>query len=240
MYSVSDLHSYYQSPKGQKIAALLSQDIAGLWPERTQTTEVAVGFPFPFLPHRCMPPVLMPGQLGIAAWHGAKGVQTAEIEAGSWPISTDILDRVFLAHALEFAPNPAELLAEAARCLCGGGKLVMMVPHRNGLWVRSSRTPFGHGIPFSRGQLHRLLTDSGLQPTAYHRSLLPSTAPSGWPQPVQKAMERLGGGVARVFGGVLLVEATKMVYVKKGARTSNRARKVIQLQGKTVLPRRHH
>lgn len=237
MYSVGDLHSYYQSAKGQRAAILLSQDIRPLWPELSTKAEIAVGFPFPFLPHRQMPPVLMPSQPGAAAWQGESGIKSAEIEPDCWPVASDMLDRVFIAHALEFVPDPAGLLREAARSLCGGGKLVMMVPHRRGLWVRSARTPFGHGMPFSRGQLHRLLLECGLQPSAYHRSLILPPSSMGWPSSVQNKMERLGGRVARVLGGVLLVEATKMVYVKRSAHAPQGLRTLIQLQGKTALPR---
>ena len=237
MYGVAELDAYYRSSAGQKTARLLSQDILPLWPRRAEILELAVGFPFAFLPQRLMPPVLMPNRPGAAAWLGTSGILSAEIEPESWPIASDSLDRLFIAHALEFVPDPTAFLTEASRCLCGAGKLVMMVPHRGGLWVRSARTPFGHGIPFSRGQLHRLMLNCGLQPTMYHRSLVLPPAAASLPQSMQNSMERLGGRVARVFGGVLLVEATKMVYVKKSVQRPQGLRKLIQLQGETALQR---
>ena len=238
MYNVADLDAYYRTSEGQKTAQLLAHDILTLWPDISGITEIAVGFPFAILPHRRIPCVLMPTRPGVAAWRGLSGIQTAEIESQHWPIATDSLDRMLITHALEFAPDPAEFLREAARCLCGSGKLILMVPHRGGLWARSGRTPFGHGIPFSRGQLHRLLLQSGLQPIAYHRSLILPPATLALPKSVQKSLERLGGRVARVLGGVLLVEATKMVYVKKDVRSSQGLRKLGTLHGKPALQRR--
>ena len=237
MYGVADLDAYYRSVEGQKTARLIAQDIVPLWPDIPNLAEIAVGFPFAFLPDRHMPPVLMPARPGAAAWRGQSGILSVEIDPQHWPVATDSLDRLLIAHALEFAPDPADFLREAARCLCGSGKLIMMVPHRGGLWVRSARTPFGQGIPFSRGQLHRLLLASGLQPTAYHRSLILPPATLALPQSVQKSIERVGGRFARVLGGVLLVEATKMVYVKKDVRSAQGLRKLTKLQGKPALKR---
>lgn len=113
-----------------------------------------------------------------------------------------------------------------------------MVPHRRGMWVRSARTPFGHGTPFSRGQLNRLLLDCGLEPVGYHRSLISLPTKLDWPDRMKASMGRLGGRVARVFGGVLLVEAQKMVYVKKTAGAQQQVRSIINLQGKPALSQR--
>lgn len=238
MYSVADLHQYYQSDEGVKTAQHLAKDIAALWSPAADEMAAAVGFPFPFLANRHLPPVLMPNMPGAACWQGPDGVISAQIDSACWPISSDQLDRLFIAHALEFVPDHRQFLQEAARCLCGSGRLLLMVPHRRGMWARSTRTPFGHGTSFSRGQLNRLLLDCGLEPTAYHRSLISLPTRLDWPAQIKASMGRLGGRVARVFGGVLLVEAQKMVYVKKPASAKQQVRSIIKLQGKPALSQR--
>lgn len=248
MYDIDAIHRYYLSSEGQKTAQQLASDVRLLWPEQNSENtpdqnninEVAIGFPFPFLPQLRLPPVLMPTSLDAPPWQGPRGVINAQIDPECWPISSDIMDRIFIAHALEFAPDPAAFLCEAARVLSGAGRLLIMVPHRRGLWARSRRTPFGHGASYSRGQLYRLLLDCGLQPMKFHRSLISppekKLPEKKWAKPVKSSMERLGGGVARVLSGVLLVEATKMVYVKRMVHASHVPRRLIGLQGKPVLP----
>lgn len=51
------------------------------------------------------------------------------------------------------------MLREAWRVLAGGGRLIIVVPNRRGLWARRDMTPFGYGHPYSAGQLSRLLRD---------------------------------------------------------------------------------
>jgi hypothetical protein len=48
------------------------------------------------------------------------------------------------------------LLREVWRVLAPNGRLLAVVPNRRGLWARIDTTPFGHGRPFSRGQVTHL------------------------------------------------------------------------------------
>lgn len=80
MYSVADLHQYYQSDEGVKTAQHLAMDIAALWSPAEDEIAAAVGFPFPFLANRHLPPVLMPNTPGAACWQGRGGVISAQID----------------------------------------------------------------------------------------------------------------------------------------------------------------
>ena len=62
-----------------------------------------------------------------------------------------------MVHALEFAPAAQTLLRECWRVLRPSGRMVVVVPNRRGIWARVDRTPFGHGNPYSAGQITRLL-----------------------------------------------------------------------------------
>ena len=57
------------------------------------------------------------------------------------------------------------MLAEVWRVLTPGGRLLVVVPNRAGLWARMENTPFGYGRPFSRKQLSRLMRDMQFSPT---------------------------------------------------------------------------
>ncbi len=61
--------------------------------------------------------------------------------------------------------------------LAPGGRLVIVVPNRRGVWARFEHTPFGTGRPFSRGQLTELLRETNFTPGAWtDGAVLPAVA----------------------------------------------------------------
>ena len=57
------------------------------------------------------------------------------------------------------------------RVLSPSGRLLIVTPNRRGLWARFDSTPFGHGRPYSRGQLTQLMRESQFTPTYWGRTL---------------------------------------------------------------------
>jgi hypothetical protein len=96
--------------------------------------------------------------------------------------------------------------------LASGGRLLAVVPNRRGLWARIERTPFGHGYPYSPGQLSRLLRDNMFQPTERASALYMPPIRSRMLLRTAGAWEKLGQRWAQAVGGVLLVEAEKQIY----------------------------
>src|SRR3546814_14734062 len=70
------------------------------------------------------------------------------------------LFRALVVHALEHAATAERFLRELWRVLAPGGSIVMVVPNRAGIWVHMETTPFGHGAPFGKNQLRRMLADA--------------------------------------------------------------------------------
>lgn len=216
MYDIAEIDQFYRSQRGGQLARQMAGDIQPLWQPGQQSSQLAVGYPFPFLNAAALPPVMMPRQPGALVWQGNKGVCTILADPANWPVGSDQIDDLLIAHALEFAPVPDEFMAEAARVLSGSGQMLVMIPNRNSRWV-ASRGPFGQGTPYSRGQITRLMQRAGLKILSVHRSLLlPPIAGLAAESGLGWAARRLG----RFLGGVLLVRATKMVYVKKKAKTA--------------------
>ena len=63
-------------------------------------------------------------------------------------------------HGLETAENARRLLREVWRVLKDDGRLLVVAPNRRGMWAYVESTPFGHGQPYSPGQIGRLLAAS--------------------------------------------------------------------------------
>src|SRR3546814_11688506 len=71
----------------------------------------------------------------------------------------------------------------------------MVVPNRAGIWVHTETTPFGHGAPFGKNQLRRMLADA-LFEVDHRQTLLavPPQRPFGWmDRPLMKIAPRTGG-----------------------------------------------
>ena len=101
----------------------------------------------------------------------------------------------------------------------------MVVPNRRGIWARLDRTPFGHGQPYSSGQLSRLLRETMFTPVKSYSALFVPPASSRMMLAAANAWEKLGQKGIMPFPGVILIEATKQIYAGNavGARKRRRA-----------------
>src|SRR3546814_980724 len=71
----------------------------------------------------------------------------------------------------------------------------MVVPNRAGIWGHMETTPFGHGAPFGKNQLRRMLADA-LFEVDHRQTLLavPPQRPFGWmDRPPMQIAPRTGG-----------------------------------------------
>ena len=225
LYDVGRIDTFYNGARGQVVAKLLREDLSDIWRMSKTESNLAVGFPFYFFPEGSICPVLMPAEIGGMAWAQKKEIYTAIIDSNSWPLESDSIDCILITHALEFVPDQHSFLSEAGRVLKSAGKLIIMVPHRRGLWSRAETTPFGHGTPFSKGQIFSLLKNSGLSPEKCTSSLFLPPFADKLPDAVSNQIEFVGERLLQLLGGVLIVEATKMVYAEpKKKRASTKAR----------------
>ena len=225
LYDVGKINTFYNHAHGQMVAKLLREDLSNIWDPSKTASNLAVGFPFYFFPEDVICPVLMPVEIGGIAWVHTQEIYTAIIDSNSWPLESDSIDCIFISHALEFITDHHSFLMEAGRVLKSAGKLILMVPHRRGLWLRTETTPFGHGTPFSKGQIFRLLKNTGLNPEKCTRSLFLPPFAYKLPEALSNQMEIVGEHLLQLLGGVLIVEATKMVYAEpKKNRAKTKAR----------------
>ena len=225
LYDVGKINTFYNHSHGQIVAKLLREDLSNIWEPSKTTSNLAVGFPFYFFPEDIICPVLMPVEIGGIAWAHNQEIYTAIIDSNSWPLESDSIDCIFISHALEFITDHHSFLMEAGRVLKSAGKLILMVPQRRGLWLRTETTPFGHGTPFSKGQIFRLLKNTGLNPEKCTSSLFLPPFAYKLPEALSNQIEIVGEHLLQLLGGVLIVEATKMVYAEpKKNRAKTKAR----------------
>jgi SAM-dependent methyltransferase len=177
---------------------------------------LGVGYPTPYLglfreeAERCL--AFMPAVQGVVKWPTNRPSLAALVDELELPLTDSAVDRVLLVHALEMARDPIALLREVWRVLAGGGRLLIVVPNRRGVWARLDTTPFGHGRPYSRSQITHLLREAWFTPTGWGDALHVPPVARGWFLRSAVAWERAGSAVATPFAGVHIVEATKQVY----------------------------
>ena len=119
---------------------------------------------------------------------------------------------MILVHALEHCESASETLAEIWRVLAPGGRVIIIVPNRRGVWARMEHTPFGSGRPYTGGQLAKVLRENMLIPTAWSDALHFPPSSNRFLLRSAPALERFGRRFTPAFAGVLAVEATKQVY----------------------------
>lgn len=224
---VHGLGTFYASARGAAAGRLVAQRLRGLWPRLAGQSVLGIGHAGPYLDlwrheaERCI--ALSPAQLGLPP-DAAAGAVVAEEDALPFPDLS--FDRILLVHGLEMAESARRLLREAWRVLKDDGRLLVVAPNRRGLWAHSEHTPFGHGQPYSPGQVSRLLArhmfhverrDSALFTPPWRPFL---SAGAGW--------ERLGHAVCPSrYAGLAIVEAAKDLLSATPAGTLAVGRRVL-------------
>lgn len=223
---IIDLRDFYTSPLGIRTRGYLRSALLRHLSDARGMDVAGVGFANPYLglyrdsAARLMS--FMPATQGCVNWPSGGPNASVLVDEDALPVPNAALDRVFLIHALEFSPHPARLMDEVWRVLAPGGRMIAVVPNRRGLLARLDTTPFGHGRPFSRGQMVRLCRDTQFAPTAWSEAL--HFLPWGNRLALRTAgfFERMGKSVVSPLGGVIILEATKHMFrglpVTEGAR----------------------
>lgn len=157
---------------------------------------------------------------GAMRWptSGRSGVTLVDEERLPFPDA--LFDRILVMHGLEEAGSPDRLLRELWRVAAPEARILLVVSHRRGLWARAENTPFGHGRPYTKAQLNALLLGAMFQPTAWTRALYAPPAPWSFITSAAEAWERAGEIGWRGFGGVLMVEAVKRLYIDPQGRSA--------------------
>jgi SAM-dependent methyltransferase len=227
---VVDLRAfYYRTRLGRTAQRHLQAVLRGIWPDTSGLTVAGFGFaaPFlrPFLGDARRVVCLMPAPQGVMPWPPGEPNCSVLVEETLWPVGAGFIDRMIVAHGLETCDRPDALLQEIWRTLAPGGRAMFIIPNRSGTWARRDATPFGHGRPYSTGQVEKLLRRHNFLVESHASALFaPASGHRFWLR-TSGFWERLGRRFdASLLAGALIVEASKQVYAapKSGSKVSVR------------------
>ncbi|MDX2095298.1 MAG: methyltransferase domain-containing protein [Alphaproteobacteria bacterium] len=228
---IVNLRQFYSSRLGRKVKRRLRRMLREYWPGDAGLHMVGVGYASPLLP---LPTAsahpgtrilaLMPIAQGAIYWPVDSANHSVLGDEERPPFAPSSLHRVLMLHGFEHAAAPEELLRIWWQLLAPGGRLVLMVPNRRGLWRRFGETPFATGAAYTPATLRELLNAANFTVRDTRSALFapPSTHPF-WLRGFG-LLEWLGVLCTPRWGGVLVVEAEKQIYA--GVRATPSTAKV--------------
>ncbi|MBN9673284.1 class I SAM-dependent methyltransferase [Roseibium aggregatum] len=213
---VVHLRAFYDLPLGRLLRGLIGAPIRRRWPDLKGQRLLGIGYaaPFmrPYLDNAERAIAAMPAPQGAVAWPRERDNACTLVDDDALPFPDLSFDRILMVHAIDHCSDPAAVLKEAWRVLAPGGRLIVVVANRRGLWSQSELSPFGYGRPYSSGQLKDLLktcqfnvlddTEALFMPPSKARTILRAA----------RTWEGVGRRLWPAFGGVLILEAEKVVF----------------------------
>lgn len=208
-----ELRRFYKSPLGRAAARSIAIGISRVWRPLPRERLGGLGYAVPWLDELAEGTertiALMPAQQGARRWPKRGASRTAIVEEAELPLPDAALDRLLMVHALEHSRDVGETLAEAYRALAPNGRVVIVVPHRRGVWARLDHTPFGTGRPWSRGQLTRAMEDAGFSIADLNDALMFPPMPWAWALRGAPALDWAGRKAFSTFSGAIVAVGAK-------------------------------
>ncbi len=232
---------YYRTQLGRAVQVAIRSALAEHWPDVRGGNFAAFGFGLPFIrpfkedAQRAI--ALMPAQMGAFHWPLESENVTVLADERRWPLATGFVDRLLIVHGLENSERPRSVLEEAHRVLAPGGRALVIVPNRAGLWARRDATPFGHGRPYSLTQLERHLRDHSLEPVRHSAALYAVPSQKRFWLRLARLMESTGRKLdLQRLAGVIIVEVVKTAYAAPRSGAPVTARSRLEAFGGIVRP----
>lgn len=212
---VIQYYNFYKSDLGEACRRVVMRKIHEIWPHVKGQIVAGVGYSNPYLSlfkeDARATFSFMPGPMGVMSWPKDAKNLAALIEENQWPLEDKTIDLLLVVHSFEHTANAHDFLRESWRVLSDGGRLLMIVPNRRGLWSRNVSTPFGHGHPYTGRQLYDLLENAFFTPSNPQYCLHMPPFNSFVSLQFYEALESLGQNWSKKFGGLVVLEAQKQV-----------------------------
>ena len=223
---VLDLRQFYAGALGGAAREMVARKVAEAWGGLAGLDLLAFGYATPFLEplaadaRRAI--AAMPAEQGVEAWPLGARNSSVLVDETALPFPNALFDRILAVHALEESDSPLAVLAELGRVLAPSGRLIVVATARHGLWANAESSPFGHGRPFSRGQLEALVREADLEPAGWTRALY--APPFDWAARWAEGFEQVGARLWPPMAGLILMEAQKQTLAVRPVPVRARAR----------------
>jgi SAM-dependent methyltransferase len=217
---IMDLKEFYRSPLSKIVIDTIQKMLKSLRQISDQT--LFVGFGAPYANQAQNEILLMQAHLGVLAWPNSQNNRAFLAYENEWAFTDHVFDEIIIIHGLEYAQHADNFLQECYRCLRPEGRLVVIAPNRRGIWVRSDKTPFGFGQPYTLTQLSKILKKNEFIPVDVMRGLynFPSSTWLGnlgsW------IFECIATRTLQKFSGLVGVSAIKRVYAGVSTKKSKK------------------
>ena len=223
---VVELREFYGKPLGHMAANSLASELSRLTSIKSGQVALGLGYALPYLQYITTPDItriaFMLARQGVIHWPDEAGSCTALVDEDQLPLLESTVDLALVVHGLEFADAPQDMLNEVWRVMAPQGRLLLVVPNRRGLWAASESTPFGHGEPFSRGQITALLKEAKFSALSWQGALYTPPFAGKTLMAGAGAFDVVGKRALPRFSGVTIVEAQKQVYAFSAGRKARR------------------
>jgi SAM-dependent methyltransferase len=220
---VLKLREFYASPLGGAARAMVAGKLAEAWGDASGQDILGLGYATPYLEPRRLTArrviAAMPAAQGVEVWPSGAKVLSCLSHDEALPFRNALFDRVLLIHALEESDGAEAMMREVCRVLAPSGKVIIVAANRRGPWSNAEGTPFGHGRPFTIGQLEKLTRAADLEPVAWSRALY--APPWRWTARWADGLEQAGPWFWPMWSGLILLEAVKQTFaVRPQARAA--------------------
>ena len=210
---VKYLRDFYSTPLGTVVRRRLGNRLREHWQQSSRLNVVGLGFATPYLglfrEDAQSITALMPAAQGALVWPRGGPIASVLVDVHALPLPSASVDRLLVVHGLEMVEGVRPFLREIWRILRPEGRVLMVVPNRRSIWSRVDATPFGHGQPYNRGQIERLLDEAMFTPVGWSTALHMPPWEKRFLWRSIAIWERFGGAIAPAFAGVNIVEAQK-------------------------------
>jgi SAM-dependent methyltransferase len=213
---VLQLRRFYATPLGRAAREMITRKVEEAWSDVHGLDVLGLGYATPFLDgltHSRRVIAAMPAAQGVETWPAGSRNLACLVDEQALSLPNAMFDRILVVHVLEESDDPAAVLREVWRVLAPSGRTIIVAASRLGLWSDAEQTPFGHGRPYTRGQLEALVREAGLEPLAWSRALY--APPLAWTARWTEGFEQIGSRLWPQFSGILLLEAVKQTFAVK-------------------------
>ena len=213
---VLELRRFYATPLGRAARDMVSRKLEEAWGDAHGLDVLGLGYATPFMDglgaaRRTV--AAMPAAQGVEAWPQGSRNLACLVDETALALPNAMFDRILVVHVLEEGGDPLAALREIWRVLAPSGRVIIVAASRLGLWSDAEQTPFGHGRPFTRGQLEALVREAELEPLAWSRALY--APPLAWTARWAEGFEQVGSRLWPQFSGLILLEAIKQTFAVK-------------------------